>query len=225
MTNGITWEEETRLRLDEARDKQMQEESKLLQAQSAIQFWAQYANALEKMLELDKEKPGVSSNGNHLNTEGMRKQSTWNNLVAIMNTNNGLLVAVDATTILVEAGVFQEREHARNVIYSTLYSHKKDVEKIREGVYRLHKRSDTNKNTAKESRTNTKKQRTISGVRQVVKDLKELNPQMTQKQVLDYLLNKGFDFKGKNPGNAVNMAWVRLGYSKEGKQQSLPGVT
>jgi len=28
------------------------------------------------------------------------------------------------------------------------------------------------------------------------------------------------DFKGKKPGNAVNMAWVYHGYSKEGKQQS-----
>lgn len=30
-----------------------------------------------------------------------------------------------------------------------------------------------------------------------------------------------FDFKGKRPLNSVNLAWIRLGYSKEDKQQRL----
>jgi len=63
-----------------------------------------------------------------------------------------------------------------------------------------------------------------SGVRQAVKELKERNPQMTKKEVVNYLIKNGFDFKGKKPINAVNISWAYLGYSQEGKQQSLPGV-
>jgi hypothetical protein len=63
-----------------------------------------------------------------------------------------------------------------------------------------------------------------SGIRQAVKELKDKNPQMTKKEVLNYVVKSGFDFKGKKPVNALNITWAYLGYSKEGKQQSLPGA-
>ena len=48
---------------------------------------------------------------------------------------------------------------------------------------------------------------------------------MTLKEVLDYLITSGFDFKGRKPTSAVNLTWGYLGYAKEGKQQPLPGVS
>ena len=48
---------------------------------------------------------------------------------------------------------------------------------------------------------------------------------MTKNEVLTYLVKSGFDFKGKRSANAVNITWAYLGYSQEGKQQSLPGIS
>lgn len=45
-----------------------------------------------------------------------------------------------------------------------------------------------------------------------------------KKEMLKYLLGTRFDFKGKRPMNPINMAWAYLGYSQEGKQQSLPEI-
>jgi hypothetical protein len=64
----------------------------------------------------------------------------------------------------------------------------------------------------------------VSGLRQKVKELKDVHPQWTKQDVLNYLKSTNFDFKDKRPVNAVNMAWAYLGYFKENKQQSLPGV-
>lgn len=217
-TNGITWEEKTQFQLQVARDKQKQAEDKRKEVDSEIKYWFDFANALEQTLKLYRAKQGISSNGHHINTDRLRNQSTWNSLLDISKANNGILVAVDATSILVEAGVIDEREHARNLIYSTLYSHKREAEWIREGVYRLRKRSNTNKRAPKKRSQSLKN--TNSGICQVVKDIKEHNPQMTQKQVLRRLLSREFDFMGKQPGMSVNMAWIRLGYNEKGKQQS-----
>jgi len=59
-----------------------------------------------------------------------------------------------------------------------------------------------------------------SGLRNAVKAIKDLNPQMTKQEVLNTLTRAGFDFKGKRPTQAINITWAYLGYSKEGKQQS-----
>ncbi len=225
MTNGITWEEELLTRIREARDKQTQAQEAIRQVKSDVKYWDEYATALERAMQLYREKQGIKINGHQtLDAERLRTQSTWANLVDIISANNGLLVVIEATTALVDAGVFRDREHARNVIYSTLNSHKRDVERVRQGVYQLRNRSDIKKKTTTKRSPNPQKQRGNSGLRQVVKDLKEANPQITMKEVLNHLLKTGFDFKGKKPGNAVNMVWVYWGYSKEGKQQSLLGI-
>jgi hypothetical protein len=62
-------------------------------------------------------------------------------------------------------------------------------------------------------------------VKIAVLNLKQKHPQMTLHEATDYLIKSNFDFKDKNPTKAVNMAWVNLGYSKEGKQQPLPITT
>ncbi len=224
MTNGITWEEELLTRIREARDKQTQAQETIRQVESDVKYWDEYAAALERAMQLYREKQGIKiSSRQTLDAERLRTQSTWANLVDIISANSGLLIVIEATTALVDAGVFRDREHARNVIYSTLNSHKRDVERVRQGVYQLRKRNDIKKKTTTKRSPNPQKQRVNSGLRQVVKGLKEANPQTTMKEVLNHLLKTGFDFKGKKPGNAVNIAWVYWGYSKEGKQQSLLG--
>ena len=50
---------------------------------------------------------------------------------------------------------------------------------------------------------------------------KSKEAQMTKKEVLNYLVKSGFDFKGKRPASAVNITWAYLEYSLEGKQPSL----
>lgn len=225
MTNGITWEEELLNRINEAINNQDLAEESRKKLETDSKYWSDYAMSLVETLRLYREKQGVTTNGRHINAERMRKQSTWTNLLEIVSTNNGVLVVVDATTILVEAGVFSDREHARNVIYSTLNSRKKDIEWMRQGVYQLHKHSDIKKDATRSRRKNTRKHRAVSGLRQTIRDLKERNPLMTQKQVLNHLLDTKFPFKSKQPGKAVNMTWVYLGYNKENKQASLKIIT
>jgi len=224
MINGITWEEELLTRIREARDKQTQAQETIKQVESEAKYWDEYATTLEKAMQLYREKQGIKISGRQtLDAERLRTQSTWANLVDIISANNGLLVVTEATTALVAAGVFNDREHARNVIYATLYSHKKDIERVRRGVYQLRTRNDIRKKPTTKKSPNLQKQRVNSGVRQVVKDLKEANPQITKNEVLNHLLKTGFDFKGKSPAQAVNIAWVHSGYYKEGKQQTLLG--
>lgn len=189
----------------------------LQQAQEDDKFWGEYANTLEKSLALDKERYVIHPNGHQVRLpEHFRQQSTWGSLRDIMNSNNGFLIVSDAVTTLVEASVFESREHARNVIYSTLYSHKKDVDKVRQGVYRF-----KNEVIRKPIKIKVSERIIKTDIAPVVKALKDQNPQMTKGEVLNRLLEMGFDFKGKNPSKSLAMTWVKLGYHKEGNQQSL----
>ena len=219
MVTRITWEEETLAKIRDARTKQQEAQNLMKQSQEDDKFWGEYADALERGLSLDRERHKIHPNGHQVRLpEHFRQQSTWKSLLDIMNANNGLLVVNDAVTILVEADVFPEREKARNVIYSTLYSHKKHIDKVRQGVYQL-KEGAIQRPIKVQSKT--KKRSIKTDIAPVVKALKEIEPQMTKNEVLNRLLEMGFDFKGKNPSKSLAMTWVKLGYHKENKQQSL----
>ncbi len=222
MVTRITWGEETLAKIRDARTRQQEAQNLIKQAQEDDKFWGEYADALEKGLALDGERHKIHPNGHQVRLpEHFRQQSTWDSLLDIMNTTNGLLVVNDAVTILVDASVFPEREKARNVIYSTLYSHKKHVDKIRQGIYQLKNNAiqRQNKSLANKNRRTTK-----TDIAPVVKALKEKEPKITRNEVLHRLVKMGFDFKGKNPTKSLAMTWVKLGYHKEGKQQGLPSV-
>ena len=214
MPNGSTWEEETLSRLREARDKQKHAQEIIKDVENDIKYWGEYASSLERTIELYRKKQGIDTLGNQtLDAERLRTQSTWANLVDIISANNGLLVVIDAVTILVEAKVFADREHARNVIYSTLNSHKRDVEWIRQGMYRLRKQGER---IPKQKGT---------GLKQAILELKTVNPDMSKKDIKQTLVKRGFDFKGKKPGQAIHMAWVNLGYAKKEKQPNIRLLT
>lgn len=133
-------------------------------------------------------------------------------LTELAQQNQGYLKVTDAVEIMLKAHVATDRRAIQANTYSALRRMKKQFAKISPGEYRYinHVRKGDGK---------------PSGLRQVVKELKEKNPQMTKKEVLNYLLKTDFDFRGKKPMNALNITWAYLGYSKEGKQQSLPGVS
>jgi hypothetical protein len=213
MVNGITWEEETVARIREAKEKQQKAEATIKQAEIEARHWGEYADVLQKALELARQRDGHKL----FDSERLLKQSTWENLVDIMSTKKGLLVVVDAVTILVEGKVFSDREHARNVIYSTLYSHKRDIQKVRRGVYRL-------REVRLEKQRRVKKARII-GLRQAILDLKTANPEMTKQDVLHALRDKHFDFQGKSPKMVIHMAWLNMGYAKKESQQLPMGFT
>jgi len=138
MVNGITWEEETQARLRQAREKLKEASERCKQSEMEANHWRQYVDALEKVLELDKQQRGVKVDEQHtFDPERLLRQSVRKSLIDIASANKGLLVVVDAIPILINAGVFADREHARNSIYSNLYHYKKQFAKVHPGVYRF----------------------------------------------------------------------------------------
>jgi hypothetical protein len=222
VTGRTSWEEETLARIKEAKNKQLEAQNLIEKAQEDVQFWSEYVAALEMGLNLDKERYKMTSTSSKIHlSEHFKQQSTWENLLDLMKDNNGILIVTDAVTILVEAGAFTEREHARNVIYSTLYSHKKEMNKIRHGVYQLKGESTNAIHVPVRTRIKKHSKRIKNDIAPLIKQLKNQNPKMTKNEVMKYLVDSGFDFKGKRPTNSLNMAWVRLGFNKEDKQQPL----
>lgn len=136
--DGLTYEEATLARISDARTHQKQEEDACTQAGQKADNWKEYGDALQNAFDLGKRHSSISLSGQDpADAERRRTQSTWSNLRDLMVANKGILVVLEAVTTLVAAGVYNDREHARNSIYSTLNSRKKDVERVRQGVYRL----------------------------------------------------------------------------------------
>jgi hypothetical protein len=137
MVNGITWEEETEAKIKDAREKQMRAEQQQAQAQKEVQYWRDIAETLEKGLKLIRQTQQVKLAGQpSLDSERLLTQSVHSSLIDIALANNGLLTVVEAVSILVNAGVFTDREHARNSIYSNLNHYKKQFKWIRRGIYK-----------------------------------------------------------------------------------------
>ena len=133
VSNSNDWEQLTTIRLNEANNKLKDAQDTLDKAQRAIEHWQNYVKALENVLELAKH----SISGQVSTEEQMLMGSTWDNLKIVMNGSKGILKVQDAVSFLVHVKFFHDREHARNVIYSTLNAHANDVVKISPGVYRL----------------------------------------------------------------------------------------
>jgi len=210
MVNGITWEDQTLAKLNEAKAKQKEAEAKIEEAEREIEHWKEYVATLQKILELSKEKQLDS-----YFVERLRKQSTWNNLVDIMQSQKGLLSVIDAVSILVDAKVFNDREHARNVIYSTLYSHKNDLHKIQEGVYQLVDKSTHAQISTKRRVKKKAPKRHLPELKQIIVDLKTKNPNITRQDIENMLQKQGFDFKGNSPKKAIYGIWLGMGYANK----------
>jgi hypothetical protein len=130
ILGGSTWEEETMARLRNAIEQQKKAEEELAR-------WTDYRKALERSLDYDKRIRGIQGFGKAIDPESLKKKSIRNALFDIAMLNNGILVAANATQILLEAGISKDREHIRGLIYSTIYHNKRFFKKERPGHYRL----------------------------------------------------------------------------------------
>jgi hypothetical protein len=139
MLGGRTWEEETVARLKNAIEHQKRAEEELAR-------WIDYRKALERSLDYDKRIRGIRGYGKAIDPESLRKKSVRNALFEIAMLNDGVLVAANATQILLEAGISKDREHIRGLIYSTIYHNKRFFKKERPGHYRVMSTPDTSAN-------------------------------------------------------------------------------
>lgn len=140
MVNGIrtTWEEETSAILQEAKGKMNLLAHEKMRIDGEVSRLTVYIDALEKVLELTRQQRSVKGDGQAaFDPEKFLKQSVKDSLIDIASKYDGLLVVNDAVTILVEAKVFADREHARNSIYSNINHYKKRFPKERPGIYRF----------------------------------------------------------------------------------------
>lgn len=189
-------------KIEELEYEQNEIEEKIMTAQALIQAY--------------KEKYNISFIQNLANVP----VNSWANksypeiLIEIAQRSGGYLKVNNAVEFILQSGFSNDKRAIQANVYSTLgrMVQSNRFKKMRPGEYRF--LNGTKKSDGKPS-----------GIRQAVKELKDKNPQMTKNEVLNHLIKSGFDFKGKRPANAVNITWAYLGYSQEGKQQSLPGVT
>ena len=154
--------------------------------------------------------------------DNLAKKSYTDVLIDIAKQSNGILNIADATDILLKARIGSDRKAIKHNVTNSL-CRSDHFTKIGRGQYRFtnHIRTGSQEGRVKRSQK-SKVKRVKSGVKQAVKNLKEQNPFLTLRETTDKLINDGFDFKGKQPAQSVTMAWVALGYQKEGKQQKLP---
>ena len=133
--NGTTWEEET---LAGIRNRLAYAQQQREKAEQEADYWIRHTDALEKVLELERQRRGIKVNGEQtVDPQSLRGKSVRQALIQIGHQSNGLVIVRDAVAILVQAKVFEKRDQARNAIYSTLHSGKRYFQKEQPGVYRL----------------------------------------------------------------------------------------
>jgi hypothetical protein len=200
MVNGITFEEELAARIEKTENKRNQLLTLIAQKTKEANHLEEYEKALRKVLEMSKiQQSSVSTGHPVLDPEILRKQSTWENLLEIMSANNGVLSVMEAVKILTEANVFNDREHARNVIYSTLYNHSGSLQKIRKGVYRFQERGTT------KGKTNVRLNNPISFEPAIARVLRDANGQpLHAKEIWQRMQSLGVRSNSKDPAGWVD---------------------
>jgi hypothetical protein len=127
----------------------------------------------------------------------------------IAERNNKTIVVKDTVKLMREANVFGTPENADSVVYSIL-SRSPEFVKVGRGIYRLNGVQGLKKKTVRKER--------IPGLKQAIRELKTVNPDMTKQDVRDTLIKRGFNFNGKSPSRAVHILWINLGYAKQDKE-------
>lgn len=138
VMNGTSWEMELRSRVEYGKEnlKKVKEEKRSVEQR--VEYWQEYVSALEKILILESNHNGIRlKEGDILNSDILKNISVKDAMIEIARVNNGLLVVVDAATMLINAGMFEDRDHARNSIYSNIGHYKNYFQRERAGVYRL----------------------------------------------------------------------------------------
>lgn len=202
------WEIQTKELLNrvekEIRDTQIDMEKRISNLYKKAEVLQEASRIYQEMMGMSQDSLSLLSPND---TQG---KSLREILTLIASRNNGLLVAKQAIKLMKEAKLFSNPNHAESIIYSILGRSPKNFVKVSPGIYSLRRIERVKQKT-----------RGGSGLKQKIKELKVMNPQMTKAQVKSYLVQHNFDFQGKRPGNAVHMAWISLGYHKEEKQPKM----
>ncbi len=215
-----SWIKETTELIDELQKKHDQIESDLdalLQERDEIEQQIGAADSLIRLYRTKHKVLPVSLQGIYIGYFGDKTYPEI--LTDIATKSNNYLKMSDAVEIMLQAGVNNKKQAIQSNSYAAISRLVKAGHfiKIKKGEYRY--TNGLQKPTQKTATISDQKQvRSHSGVQKAIKDLKDSNPMMTKKEVLKWLVETGFDFKGKKPSNAVNIVWAKLGYSKEGKQ-------
>lgn len=137
-SNGATWEELTLTQIEEARERQKLAKEQQKRYEQEATYWGEYADTLAKALDMNRQHRVIPIDAQRrLDPQSLVTKSVREALIEIATANDGLLVALMAVQVLVDAGMFKDREHARNSIYTTLHYAKKYFKKERPGIYRL----------------------------------------------------------------------------------------
>ncbi len=211
MNTISSWEAQTRELLSRI-EREMQEIQVDSERRLAILQEKQWGilQALEAYAEFIGS--GQSEPPQLLSPTDIKGKSHREILHLIAERNDGRLIARNAIKLMKESNIFGDSPNADSIVYAVL-NRSPEFVKLGSGVYRLN-------GTQVKSQAKTKRHKR-RGLKQAVKELKKKNPQMTKKQAKNTLIRQGFDFQGKNPGQAVHMAWVNLGSTKKEGQQSL----
>jgi len=206
MNTISAWEAQTRELFN-----RVEQEIKEIQADTEKRMAAlqQRKWALEEALRVYQEMMGSELTQEHysLDQRDIMDRSYREILNQIASRNGGLLIARQAIRLMKEANVFGNPFNADSVVYS-IVNRSPEFVKVGKGVYKLNAGGGRTK-------LSTKKDERAGALRRAIQELKERTPQMTKAEVLSTLIKKGFDFKGKRPSNAVNMVWVKLGFTRK----------
>ena len=138
VMNGTNWEMELRSRVEYGKENLKKIKEEKPSVDERMEYWQEYVSALEKILKLESNHNGIRLiESDILNPENLKNISVKDAMIEIARVNNGLLVVVDAATALINAGMFEDRDHARNSIYSNIGHYRNYFQKERAGVYRL----------------------------------------------------------------------------------------
>ena len=199
---GLTWEEETRARIERAKAEQRKAEEVSQHAQRVVQHWASRVAALENALQLElvgltvtKQQPNLAS------------MSVNNALIELAKENGGVVVTKQVIGWFVKAGVFSTRGDANDNIHSTLRRSKNfRKDEKRKGVYHLVAGDGWNEPPAHNAPVNGNKPHLADVVGLFIAE----HPEWGHKDLVEAVKQTGYDFQGKRPDQAVNMARTRL---------------
>jgi len=204
MNTISAWEAQTRELFN-----RVEQEMKEIQAdtEKRIAILQQRKWALEEALRAYQEMMGseLTQERYSLDRRDIMNRSYREILNMIASRNNGLLIARQAIRLMKEANVFGNPFHADSVVYSIL-NRSQEFVRVGKGVYKLNA-------GGRRTKLSTEKNEIASALRQAIQELKEKNPQMTKSEILSTLIKRGFDFRGKRPSSAVNMVWIKLGFT------------
>ncbi len=198
MVNTQSRPEQLASWLDHARERRNKAEESLRQAQSEVAHWTEYAEHLEKLLALENKRHGTARGGISIDPRAPVIAA----LIQIAQSHDGILVTKKAIKVLRSAGMFPNDKAVRDNIYSTL-RHSGDFRKETKGKWVLVSKVERHVQQAPHPRQSE------TNLSEAIEKLQAQNPTWGFLEIRNHLVQSGFDFGGKKPGNVVNMAMVR----------------